>query len=1025
MPRAPHLALLLLLATPAFAQRIDDPANLMGERVSPPALADILPIDHGAPALEQLLRKLRTRASMMLIVAHPDDEDSGLLTLESRGAGARVAMLTLTRGEGGQNLMTADFNDALGLIRTQELLAEDRYTGTDQFFGTEVDFGFSKTKEESFKMWTHDRVLYDAVRSVRLYRPLVLASVFIGGVTDGHGQHQVSGEISQEVFLAAADPKVFPEMGLPPWAPLRVYARVPFARITSQGMFDYATGKFLPPHFHNYVTGVDTTTPPAATVTIHEGDVPNIPSFEGKSYVQWARQGLALQKTQIGANFHIPPPGRADVGYTLYGTRTPCSPDKRTGCPILSEASPAKGGVSGASPTALPSGSQSLKEPDAPASGIGQSFSPATPASEIGQSFSPATPASGIGQRFSPAKPASEIGQGFSPATPATKKNGASAPETNSSDNQDLFTGIDTSLPSIASLAPAAPASLRTTLTTIDNGIAEAQRLYNPDRLDLTAPPLREALRTLDTLITTTEKSSLDPAQKFNLLHELRIKHVQLNDALILALGITMTARADIESEAHIHRPVAIVGGDLSPLTKPFEVAIILKAAAGDHISLLGLEVDRSPASGPGSSPLEAVHSIRVSARLQNAFGVSRPYFSRNSLEQAFYNIARPSLRNAPASPALAGNARLSDEGVELELSRSIEDDGKPLELVPPVSIAVSPLVQVRPETAAPLPILVHVSSQSAQELDGILRPALPDNWSSQPIDFQLNLKPEVQQARTSFQLQPRRLTLGKSYSVSAVVNLGREAGQWGETYRSIGYPGLPYTNDYTPAVTRIVPVDVTTAPNLRIAYLPGTGDEVPQFLPSLGVTPTILTGKDLTLANLQHYDAILLGVRAYSAHPELEGPGSGALTAYARQGGIVILQYSSAGFNPASAPFPYTIPGDSAHNVVDEDQPVTLLAPANPLLTWPNRITSADFDHWIEERGHGFATDWSPQYTPLLETHDPGQDPQKGGLLLAKVGKGAYLYCAFALYRQLPEGVPGAYRLLANLLSYARNPQR
>ena len=223
------LVLLLSAALPLAAQQLNDPANLAGERVSPPDLGDTLPINHGALALQQLLRKLRTRASFMLIVAHPDDEDGGMLTYLSRGQGARVAMLTLNRGEGGQNLMSADFNDALGLIRTQELLAADRYMGVDQFFGTEVDFGFSKTKEESFAKWTHDRVLYDAVRAVRLYRPLVMASVFVGGPTDGHGQHQVAGEIAQEVFTAAGDPKVFPEMGLAPWPPLKVYARAPFA----------------------------------------------------------------------------------------------------------------------------------------------------------------------------------------------------------------------------------------------------------------------------------------------------------------------------------------------------------------------------------------------------------------------------------------------------------------------------------------------------------------------------------------------------------------------------------------------------------------------------------------------------------------------------------------------------------------------------------------------------------------------------------------------------------------------------
>ena len=228
----------LLVAAPlALSQQIADPANLTGEHVSPQSPADTLAINHGAAALAQLLLKLRTRASLMLIVAHPDDEDGGLLTYESRGQGARVATLTLTRGEGGQNLMSADFNDALGLIRTQELLAAGRYFGADQFFGTEIDFGFSKTKEETLEKWKHERVLYDAVRAVRLYRPLVIASVFVGGPTDGHGHHQVSGEIAQEVFNAAADPKVFPEMGLPAWAPLKVYARVPFSRVTAEGMY--------------------------------------------------------------------------------------------------------------------------------------------------------------------------------------------------------------------------------------------------------------------------------------------------------------------------------------------------------------------------------------------------------------------------------------------------------------------------------------------------------------------------------------------------------------------------------------------------------------------------------------------------------------------------------------------------------------------------------------------------------------------------------------------------------------------
>src|SRR5579863_8009641 len=192
-----------------------------------------LPEDRGAAALEQSLRRLSTTASLMMIVAHPDDEDGALLTYLARGRGVRATLFTLTRGEGGQNAMSADSYDALGIIRTNELLKADEFYGAKQLWGTEVDFGFSKTQEEAFSRWGHERVLYDAVLAVRRERPQIIVSTFVGGITDGHGQHQVSGEIAQEVFKAAADPAVFPEqlkpvaeggLGLTVWQPLAVYS---------------------------------------------------------------------------------------------------------------------------------------------------------------------------------------------------------------------------------------------------------------------------------------------------------------------------------------------------------------------------------------------------------------------------------------------------------------------------------------------------------------------------------------------------------------------------------------------------------------------------------------------------------------------------------------------------------------------------------------------------------------------------------------------------------------------------------
>src|SRR5271156_3867434 len=307
-------AALLLAAAPSFAQTPTATTIAATTDYQP------LRVDRGASALQQSLRKLATRASLMMIVAHPDDEDGGMLTYESRGQGARVGLLTLNRGEGGQNIMSNDLWDALALVRTQELLAADRRYGVDQYFTRVADFGFSKTLDEALSVWGHDRVLYDVVRAVRLNRPLVLAAVFVGGITDGHGQHQVSGEMAQEVFKAAGDPNVFPDQikaGLLPWTPLKVYARVPSFSISPKGMYDYATGKWAPVRFYDYVAGKSTDAVPTTTLSISEGAYD--PAL-GSSYIQLGREGLGQQKSQNGGT-GIPLPGGFNVPYHRYGSR--------------------------------------------------------------------------------------------------------------------------------------------------------------------------------------------------------------------------------------------------------------------------------------------------------------------------------------------------------------------------------------------------------------------------------------------------------------------------------------------------------------------------------------------------------------------------------------------------------------------------------------------------------------------------------------------------------------------------------
>ena len=925
------LALACVLTT-AHAQQTPDPANLTGEHVAPQSLADTLPINHGAPARQQLLLKLRTRASMMLIVAHPDDEDGGLLTYESRGQGTRVAMLTLTRGEGGQNLMSADFDDALGLIRTQELLAADRYFGVDQFFGTEVDFGFAKTREEAFQKWTHERVLYDAVRAIRLYRPLVIASVFVGGATDGHGHHQVSGQIAQEAFVAAADPKVFPEMGLAPWAPMKVYARVPFSRVTADGMYDYATGRTVPTRFENYVTHQVSTAVPMATVLVHEGDPATVfgkPALgmEGLSYVQFARKGLALQKTQIGPNVRLAPAGRSDAPYKLMASRL-CAP------------------------------------------------SPCTAANEAIE--------------------------------------------------QSLFDGIDTSLPGIAKL-DAGTVELRGALEAIDADLGEAQKVFDPEHVLLTAPALLRGLKKLDAVLKTVEDAGFnDRAAKADVLHELRVKRVQLNNALVLAYGMTYEAVASADA-ASAAMPAAIVSGATVTITSTLDTG----AAA------LRLKGESLPQHKPHVETRTVAVPLKSGADEKNGVGSSvatGPYFSRPDIEQPFYNIARAILRNAPQTPypfVLRQEVDVDGSTLELDAIASIAGArAQPAVIVPRLSAELSPHVAVVSTHAVkPIDITVKVRS-NVEGAKPTLDLGVPPSWvlqgsvqaptlhAGEESSFHIALTPQGLKPTDSLEKIPsvQVFVFEPEVKGTAETSLG---------YRSVGYPGLPSTNLYTPATVHVIGVDVTTAPGLRVAYLPGTGDAVPEFLPNLGIVPTTLTISDLNAATLSHYDAVLLGVRAYAAHPELAGTGSQPLLDYAKAGGVVIVQYMTARYGGAEAPYEIEVPGDPAHNVVVEEQPVTLLQPAAPLLNWPNRITAADFNHWVAERGHGFAASWSPSFEALLEMHDPDQDPQRGGLLVAKAGKGAYVYCPLAIYRQLPEGVPGAYRLLANLLSYGKNPKR
>jgi LmbE family N-acetylglucosaminyl deacetylase len=922
--RAGGLAfLLLLLPLAAHAQAVPWATSL-----APSADAQSLPEDRGADGLAQTLRKLRTWASLMMIVAHPDDEDGGMMTYESRGQGARTALMTLTRGEGGQNAMSGEAYDALGLMRTNELLLADEYSGTEQFFSRVADFGFSKTKEETLAKWDHYRVLADVVRAVRINRPLVLTSVFTGNITDGHGHHQVSGEMAQEAFTAAGDASMFPDQiaaGLLPWSPLKVYARVPFFAASPKGMYDYATGKYSPVHVYDYVAKMWSDHFPAPTLSVPEGTYDPV---LGQSYFQMAREGWSQQKSQYGGGY-TPLPGPYSVDYHRYGSR-------------VAEA-------------------------------------------EHESSF---------------------------------------------------FDGIDVTLPGMASLAHGHVPGLEARLREIDADIERASTAYAPEAPAKIAPALRDAYLKTKSLMSEIDRSNATASEKYDLDHVLQVKLVQLNEALAEAFGLEVNAMVAVSGQASLQPQ------ETAPAITPgagFDVRVHVTASsawgAGQPLQLARAWVETPVSEHWTVSPpvinlaKESVEDAVVHVTTSATAAPTAPYFTRPSIEQPYYDIGDPSDVTRPNTPyPVSGWAMFVYDGVPITLGQVVQTThrvhglgnlSQPLVVVPPLSVALATHAAIVPAGTSTYFVTATVTNEQQAQAPVTLTLKVPSGMTVEPPPLSLTLAPG-EAKKQSFEVHLPADASQSGYTLSAVARSGDR--DYASGFQTVGYPGLRPANLYRPATMLLRPVDVHVAPGLRIGYVMGTGDEVPEALAELGLHPLLLTREDLLTGDLGRFDTILIGIRAYSARPELAAANP-RLLAFVHAGGTLVVEYQGPEYDHSYGPYPLSL--GTAERVVDEQAPVTLDAtgPPSSLLTFPNRITADDFSGWFEERGHSFLESWDPRYSTLTQTADPGQDPQRGGLIEARYGSGHYIYVAYALHRQLPEAVPGAFRILANLVSAGKAP--
>ncbi|MXW64618.1 MAG: PIG-L family deacetylase [Bacteroidetes bacterium SB0662_bin_6] len=871
----------ILTAHPATGQSAPDRVLAFPSPVS----GEVLPSDQGAPGAWHRINKLGTTASLLHVLAHPDDEHAGMLALSSRAWGARTSELSINRGEAGANAIGSELFDALGLIRTRELVLSGRYYGLDDLYFTRaVDYGYSKTLDEAMSSWDPEVVLEDIVRVIRLNRPIAVVSRFYAGLRDGHGHHQASGVLTPQAVAAAADPNRFPEQiseeGLRSWS-------VPL-------LFRGGAADDEP---HHVVLDATAYSP-----------------LLGVSYGDYGRYGLSLQRSQTSGRFRNW--GGRTYRYELLG-------------------------------------------------------------------------------------------------------DSASDAENRVSDT--FFEGIDTSLPGFPALvgeeASLEVASSLAELQTLIDGVMQDFDFLAPEQV------VSELVRGLGLVRSTIEAAADLPETAF----ELSVKAQQFEDAIIAAAGVRI--RAELADQA--------LGASLVR-NQEAAIAVAVESELPDRIAVrevLVLERDKGGVAELARSDEGAGNEVELVARVGSGDPLfDGPYFERSSPTENMYRILEPSsAMHLPWRPmALSVQVLLEVDGVEIVRTMPVTGYvsrlpfgflARRVEILPDLSVSISPRVHVLPMdmedigAVEAVPVLVRVEA-IADSVVADIAIELPEGWTSDPASIQHAFGNQGEVVEARFMVQPPADWSGEAtIQAMAESGEGEDRRQYRNGYQVIEHRDLPLARLRMPAEITILSVPVARLDGMQVGYVMGVGDEVPAAIENLGASVQLLGEGDLASGSLDHFDTIVVGTRAYAVRQDLVEHNRRLLD-YAAAGGNLIILYQTQEFVPNDmAAHPAELPR-GAQEVSEQDSPVRILAPDHPLLTTPNAITLADFDHWIEQRGSKFFTEWDAAYTPLVETQDTGQAPQQGIWLASEVGSGHYSYLSLALHRQVPYGVPGAFRILSNAIA-------
>ena len=793
------------------------------------------------------LEKLQVVGNALYIAAHPDDENTRLIAHLSNDRKVNTTYLSLTRGDGGQNLIGPEISELLGVIRTQELLAARRIDGGQQLFSRANDFGYSKHPDETFNIWDEDKVLADMIWGIRKTRPDIIVNRFdhrSPGRT--HGHHTASAMLSVKAFDLAADPNIFPEQlkYVDVWQPKRLFFNTSWWFYGSREKFEEADKS-------NMV----------------EVDCGTYYPLMGRSNNEIAAASRSMHKCQ---------------GFGTLGTR-------------------------GKMPEFLEYiKGEELGNLNDPFGGLDISWKRIEGGQQVGEALK-------------------AIESAFDPRVPWK------------------------SIPALIQVYQSIQA--------LEANPWKDQKLKETQELILDCAGLYAEL-------TSSEYNKM-PGERVD-------------------LSLELTSRA------------------------PINISVkSMKLLSWDTVF-----------STPAPVPFNESWSWKRQLIIPEDTPFTNAYWLQKEHSLGMYEVNEQQLIGLPESNRLRMNLEINLDGLETQLDIPLifkrrdpvmGEVYRPFEITPPAFVALDSKVKLFADNEAQK-VKVSVGALSPK-VKGRLKLQAAADWKIEPAFQMVEIGQKGKTVEYEFTLTPPAKQSEAILKASIEIN-GR---QYHQELHDIDYDHIPRQMVLMPAQARLVKLDIHT-PELTIGYIQGAGDAVPHYLRQIGYEVTELDPESVNLNALRPFSTVVLGIRAFNTLERIKFFRND-LMQYVEEGGTLVVQYTTTRGLKTDEIGPYPIKL-SRERIAVEEAPIAIIEPEHPLMNWPNKITAADFDSWVQERGLYFATEWDDHYTPLFSGHDPGEPDRKGGLLYTPYGKGHFIYSGYSWFRELPAGVPGAYRIFVNLIS-------